>query len=173
MFLYGHLWSELFKYWKTSSCIFTYSVLRIISRITSSCSLKCQVRGLIISMFNLFGKTHTPEETKERDRATVRAWQQELRKDMRKIDRDVSRIQNSELKTQKEIKQLAKKGEIKSVKILAKEIVHSRKVRDRLLTSKAQMNSVIMSLESCLASIKMGESIGQAAGVMENVNQVT
>ena len=44
-----------------------------------------------------------------------------------------------EISVKTKIKQLAKKGEIGSVKILAKEIVATRKTKERMHTAKAQV----------------------------------
>lgn len=47
----------------------------------------------------------------------------------------------------KSIKDAAKKGQTDVAKILAKELVQSRKAVSKLYTSKAQMNSVLMSMQ--------------------------
>ena len=46
------------------------------------------------------------------------------------------------------IKQAAKRGDMSTAKLLAKEIVRSRKAVSRLHTSKAQMNSVVMQMQN-------------------------
>ena len=50
------------------------------------------------------------------------------------------------------IKQAAKRGDTATAKLLAKEIVRSRKAVSRLHTSKAQMNSVMMQMENQLGA---------------------
>ena len=56
-------------------------------------------------------------------------------------------IQREELKVKKSIKDAAKKGHIDVAKILAKELIQSRKATSKLYTSKAQMNSILMSMQ--------------------------
>ena len=56
-------------------------------------------------------------------------------------------IQTEELKVKKSIKDAAKKGQKDVCKILAKELVQSRKAVSKLYASKAQMNSVVMSMQ--------------------------
>ena len=56
-------------------------------------------------------------------------------------------IQREEAKVKKSIKDAAKKGQLDVAKILAKELVQSRKATSKLYTSKAQMNSVMMSMQ--------------------------
>jgi charged multivesicular body protein 3 len=50
-------------------------------------------------------------------------------------------------KTRSELKQLAKKNDTRSARIIAREIVRANKQRDRLISSKAQLGSVQMQLQ--------------------------
>ena len=59
-------------------------------------------------------------------------------------------IQREEAKVAKSIKDAAKKGQMDVAKILAKELVQSRKATSKLYASKAHMNSVIMSMQQQL-----------------------
>jgi len=51
------------------------------------------------------------------------------------------------MKVKKSIKEAAKKGQVDVAKILAKELVQSHKAVSKLYSSKAQMNSVMMSMQ--------------------------
>lgn len=57
------------------------------------------------------------------------------------------------MKAKKMIKQMAKKGDIRTCKILAKELVRSRRQKDRIVTSKAQLNSISMQLQHQLGKL--------------------
>lgn len=61
-----------------------------------------------------------------------------------------SAIQTEEMKVKKSIKEAAKKGQKDVCKILAKEVVQSRKAVSKLYASKAQMNSVAMQMQNQL-----------------------
>lgn len=50
-------------------------------------------------------------------------------------------------KSRAELKQLAKKNDLKSARILAKEVVRANKQRDRLLLSKARLGSIQMQVQ--------------------------
>ena len=56
-------------------------------------------------------------------------------------------------KTRKELKALAKRGDSKNARVLAKEIVRSNKVRDRLSVSKARLGSIGMQLQNQLGML--------------------
>ncbi len=59
-------------------------------------------------------------------------------------------IQTEEEKVKKSIKDAAKKGHTDVAKILAKELIQSRKAVSKIYASKAQMNSVVMSMQQQL-----------------------
>ena len=61
-------------------------------------------------------------------------------------------METEELKVKRSIQQIAKKGDIKTCKMLAKELVHSRRQKDRIVTSKAQLNSISMQLQHQLGT---------------------
>ncbi|KAI8985246.1 Snf7-domain-containing protein [Pilobolus umbonatus] len=111
-----------------------------------------------------FGKK-TPDEM-------VKKWRQEIRAQQRGIQRQIHAIDTEEMKVKKAIKQVAKKGDTKNCKTLATELVRSRKHKDRLYTSKAQLNSIILQLEHQLATLKVAGSLQKSAEVMKLVNQL-
>ena len=63
-------------------------------------------------------------------------------------------IQREEAKVKKSIKDAAKQGHTDVAKILAKELVQSRKATSKLYASKAQMNSVMMSMQHQLCKLE-------------------
>ncbi|CAO3684376.1 unnamed protein product [Umbelopsis ramanniana] len=116
------------------------------------------------SIQRFFGKK-TPEEL-------VRKWQQEIRAQNRGIERQIRQIEREEAKVKSGIKAVAKRGDTKSCKSLAKELIRSRKHVERLHTSKAQLNSVSMQLNHQLATLKIAGTLQKSAEVMNLVNQL-
>mmetsp|Transcript_14190 Transcript_14190/g.44676 ORF Transcript_14190/g.44676 Transcript_14190/m.44676 type:complete len:204 (-) Transcript_14190:99-710(-) len=113
----------------------------------------------------LFGKTLTPEEA-------IKKWKRELRKEERTLDRSIREIANQERKTEIEIKKLAKKKDMGSAKILAKELVRSRKARERLYKSKAQIHGVEMQLTQQGATLRLQKTMAKSAAVMTAMNSL-
>ena len=73
----------------------------------------------------------------------------------------------------KSIKDAAKKGQMDVCKILAKELVQSRKAVSKMYTSKAQMNSVIMSMQQQQGKRERREEGGrEREGGREGVGRV-
>ncbi|KAM8940341.1 charged multivesicular body protein 3 [Pelodytes ibericus] len=110
----------------------------------------------------LFGKT---QERPPKD--LVNEWSLKIRKEMRVIDRQIRDIQREEEKVKRSIKDTAKKGNREACVILAKEVVHSKKAVSKLYASKAQMNSVLMSMKNQLAVLRVSGSLQKSTEVMK------
>ena len=102
----------------------------------------------------------------------TRKWQRDLRKETRLLDRQIRKSQAHEKKIQREIKKYAKKGERSALTILAKDLVKGRRVRDRLYTAKAQLNSVSMQLQTQMAMSKVAGALEQSTSVMQAMSQI-
>ncbi|XP_043560080.1 charged multivesicular body protein 3 isoform X2 [Chiloscyllium plagiosum] len=119
-------------------------------------------RLLELGDMGLFGKS---QERPPKDLVTE--WSLKIRKEMRVIDRQIRDIQREEEKVKRSVKDAAKKGQRDVCTILAKEIVHSRKAVGKLYASKAQMNSVLMSMKNQLAVAKVTGSLEKSTEVMK------
>jgi charged multivesicular body protein 3 len=77
-----------------------------------------------------------------------------------------------ELKVKKSLKEAAKKGDQKVCRMLAKEIIHSRKASTRIHTSKAQLNSIGMQLQQMMAQVKVAGTLKKSTEIMKSVNRL-
>lgn len=80
----------------------------------------------------------------------AKEWKRNLQKEMRRLDRDILNIKREEDKAVKEVKALIKKNQHSAAKILAKQVVQTRRTTERLFTTKAQMNSVCNNLQTSM-----------------------
>lgn len=115
----------------------------------------------------LFGKDSSKDPKEQ-----VREWSRKLRQEMRGLDRQIRGIQREELKVTKQIKDAAKKGDKDVCKILAKEVVRSRKTVAKLYTSKAQINSVMMGMNNQLSVVRMSGCLQKSAEVMKSMQSL-
>ncbi|KAG0050985.1 Vacuolar protein-sorting-associated protein 24 [Gryganskiella cystojenkinii] len=122
------------------------------------------LKSSVESVQRFFGKK-TPEEM-------VRKWRQEINAQQRALDRQKRGIETEEAKAKKLIKQIAKKGDIKTCRMLAKELVRTRRQKDRIVTSKAQLNSISMQLQHQLATLKIAGTLQKSSEVMSMVNSL-
>ncbi|CDO75572.1 hypothetical protein BN946_scf184858.g12 [Trametes cinnabarina] len=75
-------------------------------------------------------------------------------------------------KAQQTVKQLAKKGDIKSARIMAREVVRSHKQMDRLSVSKATLGSIGHQLNQQLAMAKVTGSLQKSTEIMKLSNSL-
>ncbi|KAG0240360.1 Snf7-domain-containing protein [Mortierella sp. GBAus27b] len=122
------------------------------------------LRSSVESVQRFFGKK-TPEEM-------VRKWRTDINAQQRALDRQKRGIEAEEQKAKRMIKQMAKKGDIKTCKILAKELVRSKRQKDRIVTSKAQLNSISMHLQHQLATLKIAGTLQRSTELMGTVNNL-
>nr|XP_054765837.1 charged multivesicular body protein 3-like [Lytechinus pictus] len=97
----------------------------------------------------------------------VREWSAALRKEGRLLDRQIRTISTAEAKVQRSIKEAAKKNQLDVCKILAKELIQSKKAKNRVYTSKAHLNSVDMQMKNQLATLKISGAIQKSTEVMK------
>ncbi|KAL0949501.1 hypothetical protein HGRIS_009555 [Hohenbuehelia grisea] len=105
----------------------------------------------------------TPEEK-------VRAWQSKLRAEQRVLDREMRQLDMATHKARQSVKQLAAKGDVKSARILAREVVRSDKQKDRLSVSKARLGSIGSQLQQQTALMKVTGSLQKSTEIMKLSN---
>jgi len=115
----------------------------------------------------LFGRTPPPDPRKQ-----VREWGTKLRKQSMLLDRQVRSIQREEDKVKLSLKEAAKKGDADVCKILAKELLNSRKAIARILSGQAQLNSIQLQLNAQVANIKVSGAIQKSTEVLSCMNNL-
>eukprot|EP00397_Hematodinium_sp_SG-2012_P030061 GEMP01031811.1.p1 GENE.GEMP01031811.1~~GEMP01031811.1.p1 ORF type:complete len:220 (+),score=54.60 GEMP01031811.1:102-761(+) len=123
-------------------------------------------------MFNIFGKNDTKEVREENAKQQIRQWTRKMKGEVRGIEREVQKIEREEEKVKREIKAAAKQGNMKGAKLLAKEIVRSQKAKQRMYTTRAQLNSVQMELTNQVATMKLADSLKSSTDVMKHMSQL-
>lgn len=102
----------------------------------------------------------------------VREWKSKLRQQERQLDREVNNLDRATQKSRSDLKNLAKKNDVKSARILAKELVRANKQRDRLISSKARLGSVQMQLQHQLSMVKVTGAFQKSSEIMKMTNQL-
>ncbi|OCH94118.1 vacuolar sorting protein Vps24 [Obba rivulosa] len=100
----------------------------------------------------------------------VRAWQTKLRSEQRVLDREMRQLDTATSKARQTVKQLAAKGDVKSARILAREVVRSNKQKDRLSVSKARLGSIGNQLQQQLSMVKVAGSLQKSTEIMKLSN---
>lgn len=115
----------------------------------------------------LFGQT--PKQTPKEQ---VQEWCRGLRKENRALDRQIRAIQREEEKASRSLRDAAKKGHKDVCVVLAKEMIRSRKAVNKIYASKAQLNSVEMSMKNQLATLRMAGALEKSSEVMKYMQQL-
>jgi len=104
-----------------------------------------------------------------------------VRQNVRKLDRDIQQLKVTEQKTKNLIQQSSKRAQRnpsmakqanQDVRIFARELIRVRKQSNRLMTSKAQLNSVQMQVNEAFSVRKIEGSIKASTGIMKDVNSL-
>ncbi|KAL2180120.1 Snf7-domain-containing protein [Thermothelomyces heterothallicus CBS 202.75] len=103
-----------------------------------------------------------------------------LRANMRKLDRDIAALKQTEIKTKNLIiaaNKRAQRGDPsrqrqaqREVRDFARELIRTRKASDRLVTGRAQLASVQMQVSEAFALRRIEGSIRAGVGIMKDVN---
>ena len=102
----------------------------------------------------------------------VRAVQRQLRQEQRALDREIRQIDLATTRVKADIKRIARKGDTRNAKLLAREVVRSNKHRTRLITSKARLNSIAMQLQQQLSMFKVTGNMQKSTEIMRLSNQL-
>ena len=81
-------------------------------------------------------------------------------------------IETEKAKVTRTIKDSAKKGDVDSCRILAKEIIRAKKAVNKLYASKAQLSSVEMGMKNQLATLRISGSLQKSTEVMKYMQEL-
>ena len=115
----------------------------------------------------LFGKKPPPDP-----RVKGREISSELRKQGRLLDRQINQINREMNKVKVTLKAAAKKGDKATCTILAKEVVNANKSINRIYASKAQINSVDMSMKNQISMARVSGAFEKSTEIMKSMQSL-
>ncbi|CAD5119821.1 DgyrCDS8404 [Dimorphilus gyrociliatus] len=116
----------------------------------------------------LFGKDKPSQPTKEK----VREWTAKVRQEGRQLERQIRGIEREKQKVELAIKSAAKKKDIDSIKILAREIVQSKKAISKIYAAKAHLTTIENGMNAQLATIRTAGCIQRSTEVMSSMQRL-
>lgn len=112
----------------------------------------------------LFGKKKTPEEMlKQNQRALNRA--------MRDLDRERAKLEQQEKKVIADIKKMAKLGQMDAVKIMAKDLVRTRRYVKKFIMMRANIQAVSLKVQTLRSNNAMAQAMKGVSKAMANMNK--
>ncbi|XP_065205591.1 charged multivesicular body protein 2a-like [Planococcus citri] len=112
----------------------------------------------------LFGRRMTPEEMLKKN-------QRVLNKAMRDLDREKAHMEQQEKKLITDIKKMAKEGQMESVKILAKDLVRTRRYQKKFMLMKANIQGVSLKIQTLRSQNAMAGAMRGVTKAMQNMNR--
>ncbi|EEB10736.1 Charged multivesicular body protein 2A, putative [Pediculus humanus corporis] len=112
----------------------------------------------------LFGKRVTPDEM-------LRKNQRALNKAMRDLDRERMKMEQQEKKLIGDIKKMAKDGQMDSVKIMAKDLVRTRRYVKKFMIMKANIQAISLKVQTLKSQSAMAEAMKGVTRAMQNMNR--
>lgn len=102
----------------------------------------------------------------------AKEWQWEIKSEVKNMDKEIKKIQQQELKIQKEVKAQAEKNNVSTVQTLTRQIIRSRHAVKRLEKTKANLFSVDMQLTTAIATMSTTSSLQVSADLLAKMNKI-
>jgi charged multivesicular body protein 2A len=112
----------------------------------------------------IFGKPKTPKEL-------MREYKRGIERSIRELDREREKIQVQEKKQIVEMKALAKKNQIEAVKIMARNLVQTRRYITKFHKMKAQLNGISLQITTMSSTAEMTKAMKNAGRCMTLMNK--
>jgi charged multivesicular body protein 2A len=115
-------------------------------------------------MGNVFGEQKSTKEI-------VKEQQRLLKRSIRQLDRERKGLERQEAKLVQDIKAKAKAGQMKSVKIMAKDLVRLRKHQEKFLNLSSQLQAINLQMTTMTSQQALVTSMKQATKAMTRLNR--
>lgn len=112
----------------------------------------------------LFGRKKTPEEL-------LRENQRTLNKAIRELDREREKMEGQERKLIADIKKMAKDNQLDSVKIMAKDLVRTRKYIKKFRIMKANIQGVSLKVQTLKSQNAMASAMKGVTKALQSMNR--
>jgi len=112
----------------------------------------------------LFGRKMTPEEM-------LRKNQRALNKAMRDLDRERAKMEQQEKKIINDIKKMAKDGQMDAVKIMARDLVRTRRSVKKFILMRANIQAVSLKIQTLRSQNAMAQAMKGVTKAMQNMNK--
>ncbi|EJD05664.1 vacuolar sorting protein DID4 [Fomitiporia mediterranea MF3/22] len=112
----------------------------------------------------LFGRTVTPAER-------LRQHQRSLAKAQRELDRERGKLEQQEKKLIMDIKRSAKSGQMNACKVMAKDLVRTRRYVQKFYQMRTQLQAVSLRIQTLRSNQQMAEAMRGATRAMGAMNK--
>ncbi|XP_072822564.1 charged multivesicular body protein 2a isoform X2 [Vicugna pacos] len=117
-----------------------------------------------VAMDLLFGRRKTPEEL-------LRQNQRALNRAMRELDRERQKLETQEKKIIADIKKMAKQGQMDAVRIMAKDLVRTRRYVRKFVLMRANIQAVSLKIQTLKSNNSMAQAMKGVTKAMGTMNR--
>lgn len=117
-----------------------------------------------VKMEWLFGRKKSPEEM-------LRQNQRALNKAMRDLDRERAKMEQQEKKIIMDIKKMAKENQMDAVKIMARDLVRTRRQVKKFILMRANIQAVSLKIQTLRSQNAMAQAMKGVTRAMQNMNR--
>ena len=110
---------------------------------------------------------------KKTQQEIIRDQKLAIGRSVREIQREIRRLEREEARQTAEIKKMARAGRQGTVKVMAADLVKTKKQIDKLNIVVAQLNSTKMKLTEMSSMVAVTEAMTGVTQAMRSVNQAT
>lgn len=101
----------------------------------------------------------------------LRRSKREITRCIRELDREQARLECEEQRLTRDIRKVAKKGEMSSARIMAHDIVRIRRHQTRFYQMRSQLHAVSLKLETMKSTSSVSELMADVAKAMGRMNE--
>jgi len=101
----------------------------------------------------------------------LRKNQRALNKAMRELDREKAKMEQQEKKIIADIKKMAKQGQMESVKIMAKDLVRTRRQCKKFMVMRANIQAVSLKIQTLKSQNAMAMAMKDVTKAMQRMNK--
>eukprot|EP01137_Pigoraptor_chileana_P019656 Opistho-2@80960 len=112
---------------------------------------------------SIFGAKKTPQQL-------LRQHQRALTRAMRDLDKEKSKLEQQEKKLLSDIKKMAQGGQMDAAKIMAKDLVRTRRYVKKFIMMKAQIQAVSLKIQTLRSTQAMAEAMKGVTKAMKSMN---
>eukprot|EP01071_Lankesteria_metandrocarpae_P004716 Lankesteria_metandrocarpae@DN3669_c0_g1_i1.p1 len=108
----------------------------------------------------------------EEARNELREWNIKLRREVRSMEKEVMKLEIEEKRAATAAKAAIQREDKNSAALLAREIVHARKTKNKLQANRSHLNAISGSLTQMIATMRVTGTMQQSAEIMNSVSKL-
>ena len=101
----------------------------------------------------------------------MKKYKRSLDKTVRDLERERGKLVNQEKKIMMEMKKMAKQDQMDSVRIMAKDLVRTRKYAQKMYRMKTQIQGVALRIQTMQSTNQMAKAMAGVTKAMQGMNQ--